>query len=75
MGISFRRISSTHSFNKLIEFLKSDVEANGGSAGEIVFVHNTLTQLTVCAVPWGTIVINKPITKLEALAWWHADIE
>lgn len=75
MKLSFRKISSPQSFSKLKKLLVSDVLANGGSAGEIVDMHGQLVELTVCAVPWGTITIHKPVSKLEALAWWLADVE
>jgi len=75
MDISFRRVSNQESFRKTITFLTEDVKANGGSAGEIVNMHGTLVRITICAVPWGTILIREDVTKLEALAWWWSDIE
>jgi GTPase involved in cell partitioning and DNA repair len=71
--ITFRRISSQEAFKKLVKFLTDDVEANGGSASEIVNMHGTLVHVTVCKVPGGTCLIHKEITKLEAIAWWMQD--
>ncbi len=75
MHISFRRFSSVEALKKLVDFLKDDVVRNGGSASEVVDTHGTLRLMQVCAVPWGTIVVNREVTKLEALAWWLMSME
>ena len=68
MGITFRQVSSPESLNKVIDFLTSDVQVHGGSASEFVNMHGNLWDITVCQVPWGTLLLKQPITKLEALA-------
>lgn len=75
MVMAFRRVSSQEAFKKLIKFLTDDVIANGGSAGEIINMHGTLVHVTVCAVPWGTLLIHKEVSRLEALVWWNQDVD
>jgi len=75
MDIKFRKVSSTEQFQKTVAFLTSDVIKHGGSASEIIDMHGQLVQLSVCAVPGGTLLINKPITKFEAWVWWIQDVE
>ena len=75
MKLNFRKVSSQEQFKKTVEFLTSDVIAHGGSASEIIDMHGQLVQLSVCAVPGGTLLINKPITEFEAWVWWIQDVE
>jgi hypothetical protein len=81
----WRGVNSPEAFKKIVEFLKQDVVANGGSATEIINMHGQLVHLMVCEhrglnskleiVPWGTIVFHKEITEFEAWAWWIQDVE
>jgi hypothetical protein len=64
--MSFRKVSSMEAFNKTGSFLKSDVVSNGGSASEIINMHEQLVELTILSSPWGAILINKPISSFEA---------
>jgi hypothetical protein len=66
--ISFRKINSPESFQRLLDFLKADVQKHGGSASEVVDMHGTLRDITVSDSPWGLVVINEETTQLEALA-------
>jgi hypothetical protein len=75
MKLSFRKVSSPEAFKKTVDFLTQDVIKHGGSATEIVDMFGALRQLTVCAVPWGTLLINKPISNFEAWVFWIQDIE
>jgi hypothetical protein len=75
MKLSFRKVSSQEAFKKTTDFLKNDVIKHGGSACEIIDCYGVLQHLTVCAVPWGTILINKQVTKFEAWCVLIQDIE
>jgi hypothetical protein len=75
MDIKFRKVNSPEAFQKTVTFLTQDVIKHGGSAAEIIDMHGQLTLLNVCCVPWGTILINKSITKFEAWCWWIQDVE
>lgn len=75
MVISFRKVLDRNKFQQIVEFLKNDALVNGGSASEIINMHGALVELTVCKVPWGTLIINKPVSRLEALAWGFQDVE
>lgn len=68
--ITFRRINSSEGFVKVVRFLQQDVANGGGSASEVIETHGVLRQLTVCQVPWGTLLINQEVDRLEALAWF-----
>lgn len=78
--VVFRKIRNEISFRKTIGFLTEDVNKSGGSASEIVDIHNNLVLLTVCRnvgldrnlvpVNNGTILIYKEVSKIEALAWF-----
>lgn len=70
MNITFRKISSQESFKKVVAFLSDDVVKSGGSAGEVVDVHGKLIHATVCKVPWGTLLINREVSRLEAITWF-----
>lgn len=84
MNIQFRKVSSIEAFNKTVNFLTNDVLRHGGSAGEIVDVHNKLMLLTVSSMQAldgvnptnaGTVVINKEVSYLEALVWFLEDVQ
>ena len=75
MNLSFRKVSSPEAFKKTVEFLKQDVIKHGGSASEIIDCFGALRQLTVCAVPWGTLLINKPMSKFDAWCFWIQEVE
>jgi len=75
MKLSFRKVSSPEAFQKTVDFLTNDVIKHGGSASEIVDMFGQLRQLTVSSVPWGTILINKPISNFEAWIFWIQGIE
>ncbi len=47
--------------------LKDDVKQHGGSASQIVESYGTLYDVTVCKVPWGFLVIKKPLDRVEAM--------
>lgn len=64
----FRKVSSIESHNKLVAFLTQDVLQHGGSASETVDMHGHLWEITVCKVPWGTLLLKRETTQLEALA-------
>jgi hypothetical protein len=73
--LTWRKVSSPEAFSKTVIFLTADVIKHGGSATEIIDMHGQLVQLSVCMVPGGTLLINKPITAFEAWAWWIQPIE
>lgn len=75
MDITFRRINTPEGFTKVVEFLRQDVKSGGGSASEVINTHGTLRQLTVCQVPWGTLLINQEVSRLEAMAWFMQEPE
>ena len=66
--ITFRRVSSIESHDRLVKFLTDDVMQHGGSASETVDMHGHLLEITVCKVPWGTLLLKQETTKLEAIA-------
>ncbi len=70
MNFIFRKIRSPEGLTKLINFLREDVKANGGSASEVVDVWDNLVEVSVSSSPWGLIVIKKPTTTFEAWAAW-----
>lgn len=70
MNINFRTVSSQEAFQRLVNFLTQDVLKHGGSASEVIDMHGQLKLISVCAVPGGTCLINKPLSKFEAWAWW-----
>jgi len=51
-----------------LAFLKADVSKHGGSASEVIDMHGTLRDITVTCSPWGPIVINREVDRLEAIA-------
>lgn len=65
--IAFRKVSSTESLKKVIEFLKADVRRHGGTASETHDIHGHLWDTTVSCSSWGPIVIRREVTRLEAL--------
>lgn len=69
MAVQFRPVSDRATFDRLVAFLTEDVLRSGGSAGEIVNMHGKLMQVTVCKVPWGTLLLRDEMTYLEALRW------
>jgi len=73
--MSFRKVSSKESFAKTVKFLTNDVIANGGSASEIIDQHGRLVHVCICKVPWGTLLIHKEVSRLEALAWMTQEVE
>ena len=75
MKLKFKKIFSQSEFEVAVDFLKSDVKKNGGSASEVVSVHEDLRLVEVSSAPWGQIVINKPITEFEAWQWWTKPVE
>lgn len=38
-------------------------------------MHGTLWDLTVSSSPWGSILLQKQVTRLEALAIWFRALE
>lgn len=64
----FPKILNQIAFNKVVDRLADDVELYGGSATQVIFMYRSHREVTVCQVPWGTLTIVKPISKLEALA-------
>ncbi len=70
MMLKFRKVNSQEAFRKTVDFLRADVIKHGGSAAEIINMHGHLVMLSMCAVPWGTILIHKEMTQFEAWAWW-----
>jgi adenine/guanine phosphoribosyltransferase-like PRPP-binding protein len=75
VNIGFRKVSNPEAFKKTVAFLTDDVIRNGGSASEIVNMHGTLVQITVCKVPWGTLLMRSDVSRLEAIAWLNQDPE
>lgn len=73
--LEFRKVTSIPKFEAVVKLLTDDVRENGGTASEIINRHGQLVLLTVCAVPWGTILINEEISALEALAWTLQEVE
>jgi hypothetical protein len=72
--ISFRSISSVESHNQLVKFLTDDVIKHGGSASETVDMHGQLWEITVCKVPWGTLLLKQEVSKLEAfISFFNSD--
>ncbi len=70
-----RRVSSPEAFKNLVEFLRRDVEASGGSAGEAINMFGTVRIIRVCKVPWGTILVNEETDYFGAWAWFLQDEE
>lgn len=67
---TFRRVNSPEALTKIVKFLTDDVIVHGGSASETINMHGELWEITVCKVPWGTLLLKRPTTELEAaLAW------
>lgn len=75
MELHFSKVSSCEAFDSLVSFLIKDVLKHGGTATEIVDMHGHIMQLTVCAVPWGTLLIEKEVTRFEAWCFFQQDIE
>lgn len=75
MDMSFRKVSSKEAFTKTVNFLTKDVIANGGSASEVIDMHGKLVHVMVCKVPWGTLLIHKEVSRLEAIAWMTQEID
>jgi len=75
MDMLFRKVNSKEAFTKTKIFLTKDVIANGGSASEVIDMHGILVHVTVCKVPWGTLLIHKEVSRLEALAWMTQEID
>lgn len=81
MNLQWRKVSSIDAFNKTVNFLTNDVVRHGGSATEVIDVHNKLIQLTVSTMVdlkgdnVGTVVIKKEVSHLEALAWFLEGVE
>lgn len=65
---TFKKVSSPEACARVVDFLTKDVMKHGGSASETINMHNHLWDITVCQVPWGTLVLKQEITQLEALA-------
>jgi hypothetical protein len=64
--LTFRRVSSVEEHNKLVSLLTQDVLAHGGSASETVDMHGHLWEMTVCQVPWGTLLLKREVSHFEA---------
>ena len=71
--ITFAKVKSIEDVNKVKDFLNKDVEKYKGSAGHIVDSYGKLILILVCYSPWGNIVINKQVSRLEALVWFFGE--
>jgi hypothetical protein len=68
MDIVFRKVRSPEAYQKVIDFLRSDVLQHGGSASETIDIWGQLWVITICKVPWGTLLLKRQVSKLEAIA-------
>lgn len=78
MPALFRSITNPKAFRHTITSLKKDLQKGKGAVStvsEVVEIRGDLVEVSANTVPWGSLVIKKPLTRLEALVWWHSDIE